>query len=153
MELITSYFLQFVGAEELNRTIMLKEGQIKDEIKPELAENFLCTYKETISKVKPEGCAIAWGLDSLLNKYENRLIQVLEEAKMDTQKKKLLTAWIIKHGTNGIDKIASMADYHFKIDEKGGVFIFHSQKPRFGLYVIETDVSQGYPELKLLPVV
>nr|MDO8082894.1 gas vesicle protein GvpD [Candidatus Freyarchaeota archaeon] len=152
VELIASYFLQFVGAEEMKRVTLLKEGLTQDKTKPELAEDLLRTYEETISKVKPEGCAIAWGLDSLLNKYGNRLIKVLEEAKIDTEKKKLLTAWMIKHGTNGIDKIASIADYHFKIEEKGGVFIFHSQKPRTGIYVIEIDVSQGYPELKLLPV-
>ncbi len=152
VELIFSYFLQFVGAEELKRATILREGVTQDKSKPELAEDFFRTYEETISKVKPEGCAIAWGLDSLLNKYGNRLIHVLEEAKIDTQNKKLLTAWMIKHGTSGIDKITSMADYHFKIEEKGGVFIFHSQKPRTGVYIIEIDVSRGYPELKLLPI-
>lgn len=152
VELIYSYFLQFLETEEAKKAIVLKEEVIKGKPRSELAKDFLSTYAETISKIEPEGCGVAWGLDSLLNKYGNHLIPVLEQAKFDTQNKKLLTLWMIKHGTNGIDKIASMADYHFKIWEKGGVFIFHSQKPKSGLNIIEIDVSRGYPELKLLPV-
>jgi KaiC/GvpD/RAD55 family RecA-like ATPase len=151
-ELIYSYFLQFLEPEEARKAIVLKEKVIKGKTRSELAQDFLSTYEETISKIEPEGCGVAWGLDSLLNRYGNHLIPVLEQAKFDTQNKRLLTVWMIKQGTNGIDKIAGMADYHFKIEEKGGVFIFHSLKPRTGLYIIEIDVSRGYPELKLSPV-
>jgi hypothetical protein len=140
-------------AEEVKKAIVLKESFVRGKPKSELAQDFLSVYEETISKIKPEGGGVAWGLDSLLNRYGNHLIPILEQAKFDTQNKRLVTMWMIKHGANGIDKIASMADYHFKIEEKTGVFLFHSQKPRTGLYVIEIDVSQGYPELKLSPIV
>ncbi|MEM2143908.1 MAG: ATPase domain-containing protein [Candidatus Jordarchaeaceae archaeon] len=150
--LVYSSFIKFLGEEKAGKAIVIKEGMIRGKPKSELAQDFLQTYEETISKVEMEGGGIAWGLDSLLNKYGNHLIPILEQAKFDTQNKRLLTIWTIKHGANGIDKIASMVDYHFKIEEKGGVFLFHSQKPRTGLYAIEIDASHGCPEIKLVPI-
>ncbi|MEX2722503.1 MAG: ATPase domain-containing protein [Candidatus Freyarchaeota archaeon] len=153
MEQVYSYFLQFLGRENAKKAIVLKEGVTRGKTRSELAQDFLQTYEETISKVEPEGCGVAWGVDSLLNGYGHHLVPILEQAKFETQNKRLLAIWIIKHGAEIIDKVASMADYHFKIEERGGVFLFQSLKPRTGFYVIEVDSSRGYPELKLLPIV
>ncbi|MBS7251606.1 MAG: hypothetical protein KIH08_13610 [Candidatus Freyarchaeota archaeon] len=153
VEQVYSYFLQFLRGENADKAIVLKEGLMRGKTRSELAKEFLQTYGETISKVEPEGCGVAWGVDSLINRYGHHLIPILEQAKFETQNKRLLAIWMIKHGAEIIDKVASMADYHFKIEERGGVFLFHSLKPRTGFYVIEVDSSRGYPELKLLPIV
>ncbi len=152
MEQVYSYFLQFIGEENAKKAIVIKEGVMEGKTRSEIAQEFLQSYRETIRKVEPEGCGVLWGVDSLLNRYGNRLIPILEQAKFETQNKKLLAVWVVKHGTEIIDKVASMADYHFRIEERGGVFLFQSLKPRSRIHVIEVDYSQGYPTLKLNPL-
>nr|MDO8090128.1 hypothetical protein [Candidatus Sigynarchaeota archaeon] len=90
--------------------------------------------------------------DSLMAKYGHRVIEILEAGIFDTQKKKLLAVWNIKHGTASIDEIANMANYHLKIEERCGVILFQSLKPRSGTHTMEVDFSKGYPQLKLIPI-
>ena len=154
-ETILSAISGFLGEDEMSRIKIVEKRWAQDKLyktRQELLEDFHYTLGEVLSKVKPESCVISLGLDSLFVKYGDSLIEVLETGIFDIQKKRLLAQWNVKHGTNRIDEIANMVNYHFKIEEKGGVFIFHSLKPRTGTYTIETDFTKGYPQLKLVPI-
>ena len=52
-----------------------------------------------------------------------------------------------------IDAISSFSDMHIKLVRDHGTLLFYGVKPRTGLYVLETDVSKGYPLPKLTPIV
>lgn len=50
-------------------------------------------------------------------------------------------------------KFVGLADLHLKLTREHGALIFYGRKPRTGLYVVEMDVSRGYPLPKLTPIV
>lgn len=155
-EMVLSALSDFIGEEERNRiTIVEKKWGLEKlyKNKRELIEDFYYQFEEMLRVIEPERYLASLGLDSLFVKYEEGLIEVLEEVLNGTQKKRGLALCISKYGVKGIDEVANMVNYHLKIEEMGGVFIFHSLKPKSGTHVIEVDYTQGYPQLKLVPIV
>lgn len=50
-------------------------------------------------------------------------------------------------------RVINIADIHLKMVERNGSVILYGLKPRTPLYVLERDVSMGYPVAKLAEVV
>ncbi|MEX2725397.1 MAG: gas vesicle protein GvpD basic region 2 domain-containing protein [Candidatus Freyarchaeota archaeon] len=155
-ETVLSALSNFIQEEGLNRiTIIEKKWGLEKLYKSgqNLLEEFYYQFEEIFKKIEPESHFATFGLDSLLVEFEGNLAEVLEAILYGVQKKRLLALFIIKYGTNGIDKIANMVDYHLKIEERGGVLIFNSLKPLSAHHVVEVDYTQGYPQLELIPIV
>ncbi|MEX2707388.1 MAG: gas vesicle protein GvpD P-loop domain-containing protein [Candidatus Freyrarchaeum guaymaensis] len=155
-EMILPLFSNFeIEKEELERVHIAEKRWTHEKLyksETEILKDFHDLHGKSIQKTKPEGGFISIGLDSLMAKYGHRVIEILEAGIFDTQKKKLLAVWNIKHGTASIDEIANMANYHLKIEERCGVILFQSLKPRSGTHTMEVDFSKGYPQLKLIPI-
>jgi KaiC/GvpD/RAD55 family RecA-like ATPase len=71
--------------------------------------------------------------------------------------------WIREHGSLGIlllkpgypklpVRLASTATVHLKLLREHGCLLLYGVKPRTGLYGVEMDVSKGYPQPKLTPI-
>ncbi|MCX8191753.1 MAG: hypothetical protein N3F06_02980, partial [Nitrososphaerales archaeon] len=64
-----------------------------------------------------------------------------------------LSVLLLKPGYPKLAKILdAVADTHLKITRKYGIVILYAIKPRTNLYVVEMDVSEGYPMPKLTPI-
>jgi len=50
------------------------------------------------------------------------------------------------------ERISPVASIHLKLTREHGALLFYAVKPRTGIYVVEIDVSQGYPQPKLTPI-
>ncbi len=155
-ENVLSALSNFIQEEGLNRiTIVEKKWGLEKLYKStqNLLEEFYYQFEEIFRKIEPESHFASFGLDSLLVEFEGNLAEVLEAILYGVQKKRLLALFIIKYGANGIDKVANMVDYHLKIEERGGVIIFNSLKPKSTPHIVEVDYAQGYPQLELTPIV
>jgi hypothetical protein len=49
-------------------------------------------------------------------------------------------------------RLASTATVHLKLLREHGCLLLYGVKPRTGLYGVEMDVSKGYPQPKLTPI-
>lgn len=47
----------------------------------------------------------------------------------------------------------NLSDLHFRLLNEQGVILFHGIRPRTPIYALETTGSEGYPKLKLTPIV
>jgi len=52
-----------------------------------------------------------------------------------------------------IQRAANAAEVHLKLTKERGALLLLGVKPRTGLYVVEPDVSRGYPLPRITPVV
>ncbi len=155
-ETILSSLSDFIQEEGLNRiNVVEKRWGLEKLYKSEqnILEDFYYQFEEMSRKIEPENYFGVFGLDSLLVEFEENISEVLEAILYMVQKKKLLALFIIKHGTKELEEVANIVDYHLKIEEKRGVLIFNSLKPKSISYVVEADYNQGYPQIKLIPIV
>ncbi|MHC1567409.1 MAG: gas vesicle protein GvpD P-loop domain-containing protein [Candidatus Syntropharchaeia archaeon] len=64
-----------------------------------------------------------------------------------------LGIFVGKHSTSfANEKLADISDMHIKIEERDGCFILYGIKPRTGIYHMEIDLSKGYPDMVLTPM-
>ncbi|MBS7249606.1 MAG: hypothetical protein KIH08_03285 [Candidatus Freyarchaeota archaeon] len=155
-ETVLSALSNLIQEEGLNRINIIEKKWGLEKLyksRQNLLEDFYYQFEEIFKKIEPESHFATFGLDSLLVEFEGNLAEVLEAILYGVQKKRLLALFTINYGTEGIDKIANMIDYHLKIENKGGVLIFNSLKPKSTPHVVEVDYAQGYPQLELIPLV
>jgi len=70
-----------------------------------------------------------------------------------TKKLKSLTLWLFKAiYPELLKRLIPLASIHMKISQKHGCLLLYCVKPRTPLYVVEQDLSKGYPLPKLLPI-
>ncbi|HID27137.1 MAG TPA: hypothetical protein EYP22_04820 [Methanosarcinales archaeon] len=59
-----------------------------------------------------------------------------------------------KDSTPETNKIlADIAEIHLKIEKRNRVLIIYGKKPETGIYAVTPDISNGYPDIKLTPIV
>jgi hypothetical protein len=52
-----------------------------------------------------------------------------------------------------VEVLGATADVHLKITRGHGTVLVYGVKPRTNLYILEMDVSEGYPMPKLTPII
>jgi len=152
-EKIVSLLTGFVSDEELKnlsiKTKVWTEGML-DAAKARLIIAFDEHGIEI--EVEEEGFLFLRGLDALSDLYKENLPKIIERGIFETQEKRVLTILAAKHGYQQLDHVANMVDFHFKIEKRNGVLLFHAAKPRTQFYAMEIDYTKGYPQLRLVPV-
>jgi len=94
------------------------------------------------------------GMDTFESTFgEENVKSMLALAATNTRLQGNLTVVIIKPGMEDIvRRIANISEVHLKLMREHGTLLLFGQKPRTGLYIMEMDVSRGYPLPKLTPI-
>ncbi len=95
------------------------------------------------------------GLDAMKAMFGEEAVDlVVAQAAAQTRRNGNLTIAIGKPESGPLtQKIANVSDIHLKLISEHGALLLFGLKPRTGLYILETDVSNGYPLPKVTPVV
>jgi len=95
-----------------------------------------------------------FGIDTLESTFgEENVKSILALAATNTRHQGNLTVLLIKPGMEDIARrLANISEVHLKLMREHGTLLLFGQKPRTGLYIMEMDVSSGYPLPKLAPI-
>jgi KaiC/GvpD/RAD55 family RecA-like ATPase len=95
------------------------------------------------------------GLDTLIAIYgEEAYEKILNLIITSTRKFDSATMLIAKPIRKTLSKkLGSMVDFYLRLTREHGSLLLYGIKPRTGIYVMEMDVSKGYPLPKLTPIV
>lgn len=82
---------------------------------------------------------------------------VIREVNHGIARTKRAGSLMLMHARPGADpylkqKAADISDVHLKIVREHGTILLYGVKPRTGIYVVEMDVSKGYPLPRLTPI-
>lgn len=104
---------------------------------------------------KDESLISSIGIDTLITFYgEDDCEKILNIGAAHNKSCGSITLLIVKGGREALArKVSAIADIHLRLTREHGCFLFYGIKPRTGLYVVEADVSKGYPLPKLTPIV
>jgi hypothetical protein len=96
-----------------------------------------------------------FGCDNLIAYYGAESATRIANIQVSrVREKQSLCMMILKPGYREVaGRLAAMADVHMKITEKYGSVLVYGVKPSTNLYVLEMDVSKGYPMPVLTPVI
>jgi KaiC/GvpD/RAD55 family RecA-like ATPase len=59
---------------------------------------------------------------------------------------------VVNSGSKMIDELSRLSDYHVKIDQIDGTLVIHSSKPWSRLFGLGFDYSEGFPLVRLPPI-
>ena len=80
--------------------------------------------------------------------------RALEKEIVQTKNEDSLLLLFSRPGSEELQQYASkMSDLHLRLFNEQGVILFHGTRPRTTLYALETTESEGYPKLKLTPLI
>jgi len=94
------------------------------------------------------------GVDALASVFgEENVKSMIALAATNTRHQGNLIVVLVKPGMEDIAcRIANISEIHLKLMREHGTLLLFGQKPRTGLYVMEMDVSRGFPLPKLTPI-
>ncbi|RLI34255.1 hypothetical protein DRO53_04030 [Candidatus Bathyarchaeota archaeon] len=122
-----------------------------------MSEDLTKVFREVESLGKKLGkpALAVIGADTLLSRYgEDNALKAISTGSTVTRERGALNIILLKPGYTRVAEILRAAsDVHLRVTREHGVILFYGVKPRTGLYVMEMDVSQGYPLPKLTPIV
>ncbi|MFQ6055589.1 MAG: gas vesicle protein GvpD basic region 2 domain-containing protein, partial [Methanosarcinales archaeon] len=91
-------------------------------------------------------------MESLLGR--SALSEIISLEAQSISDNKDLGIAIGKDSTPETNKIlADIAEIHLKIEKRNRVLIIYGKKPETGIYAVTPDISNGYPDIKLTPIV
>jgi KaiC/GvpD/RAD55 family RecA-like ATPase len=99
-------------------------------------------------------CFIYMGIDTIEYTYQNLdIMSPLMTAIQNVREYRDVIMFGVKPGSQIKQKLSDVSDLHVKIDEVEGASILYLLKPPSGLMHLSYDLSQGYPAVKLIPIV
>ena len=94
------------------------------------------------------------GIDTIEYTYEDLdIMRPLMTAIQNVREYRDIMMFGVKPGSQVKQKLSDVSDLHMKIDEVEGASILYLLKPTSGLMHLTYDFSQGYPTVKLTPIV
>ena len=95
------------------------------------------------------------GVDMLIDAYGVAgALSYLKACATEARRARGLHLVVLKPGYPRLASILdSIADVHLKVVRRHGSVLLYGVKPRTNIYVLEMDVSEGYPMPKLTPVI
>ena len=99
-------------------------------------------------------CFVFMGIDTIEYTYGNQ--EIMRELMTAIQKvREYRDAMFVgvKQGSKIKQQLSDVSDVHLKIDEVEGASILYLVKPPSALMHLTYDFSQGYPTVKLTPIV
>jgi KaiC/GvpD/RAD55 family RecA-like ATPase len=95
------------------------------------------------------------GVDTLVDTYgEKEALWLIRTGLTISRAMGDLFIVLLKPGYPRVAEVlGATADVHLKVTREHGVVLIYGVKPRTNLYVVEMDVSEGYPMPKLTPII
>lgn len=95
-----------------------------------------------------------FGMDTLVDWYGERgTFTMIRIAANAIRRGRHLGLMVLKPSTPELSRaVASVAEVHLRVAREHGCMLIYGIKPRTPLYVVEVEVSDGYPQLKLTPL-
>ncbi len=95
-----------------------------------------------------------FGIDTLESTFGKENVKsMLALAATNTRHQGNLTIILIKPGMEDVARrTANISEVHLKLMREHGALLLFGQKPRTGLYIMEMNISSGYPLPKLTPI-
>ena len=125
------------------------EGKDVDEDYQRYLEFAMALYEETCQPL-----LYVIGVDSLLANYgTNDTIRMLNLGATLTRECEGLLFLLLKPGYPRVSEILNaIAEIHFRMIQKHGALLLYGLKPRTRLHFVEMDVTEGYPQPRLTPI-
>ena len=102
------------------------------------------------TKDQPVVRSIAYdNLESSYARFPDRLLNETGLAMIRTKTHGDVTVGIARASVSILPKILGMVDWHIKLWKQNGVLLLQGIKPPTNVYAADSDVSKGYPTLKL----
>lgn len=139
------------------------EGKVKPYVVPvpltglafrETNIEWIKTIRELERKTKGAPVLGVMGIDSL--EYTYGASEVEKEIGVGISLTKIsndVVLGIAKQGQALIDKLSQMSTTHFVVKNVDGAIVVYGVIPRTGIYDVSVDVSKGYNNVKLTPIV
>ena len=125
------------------------EGKDVDEDYQRYLEFAMALYEETCQPL-----LYVIGVDSLLANYgTNDTIRMLNLGATLTRECEGLLFLLLKPGYPRVSEILNaIAEIHFRMIQKHGALLLYGLKPRTRLHFVEMDVTEGYLQPRLTPI-
>ena len=125
------------------------EGKDVDEDYQRYLEFAMALYEETCQPL-----LYVIGVDSLLANYgTNDTIRMLNLGATLTRECEGLLFLLLKPGYPRVSEILNaIAEIHLRMIQKHGALLLYGLKPRTRLHFVEMDVTEGYPQQRLTPI-
>ena len=99
-------------------------------------------------------CFIFMGIDTIEYTYGNQgIMREMMTAIQKVREHRDIMFLGVKQGSGIKQQLSDVSDLHLKIDEVEGASTFYLVKPPSGLMHLAHDLTQGYPTIKLTPIV
>jgi KaiC/GvpD/RAD55 family RecA-like ATPase len=120
------------------------------------AKTYEIFWKQVENVKGAEGKPCRWyiGVDALEAMYGTD--DIMKYTMMSIHKVKQFNDFltlVAKDRTQTKQLLSDLSDTHVKFDEVDGALLFYSVKPQTQAYSVDYDYSNGYPSLKLTPVI
>lgn len=165
---IESYVAPYIERKRLNKYLRIYEianggkGQAKPHIVPLSAEADMDKdYKlwiETQDELRErtgQQLLKSYGLDTLESRYIEAPEKLFKVVGLDIINCIAMGGLVLSVGSSGLTithRAVNMAEVHLRMVKRCGSIIIYGVKPETVLNVLETDVSMGYPKIRLTPI-
>ncbi|MEM2145639.1 MAG: hypothetical protein QW279_09775 [Candidatus Jordarchaeaceae archaeon] len=143
-----------MDAKELSNLNINAEGwreDILDFDKVKLIRSFDEKRKKEV-EIENESFLFFRAVSTLKDIYGEHLSKIIRVGILDTQEKKVLTILTIREDDVEKNNLASMVDFHIKLEKRNGVPLIYFLKPTTQFYAMDTNYTLGYPKLELIPI-
>lgn len=158
----------FTGEDNFEKhTRVIQRSGVEEKVKPYIVPvpltglafretniEWIKTIRELERKTKGEPVLGVMGLDSI--EYTYGASEVEKEIGVGISLTKVsnhVVLGIAKQGQALTDKLSQMSTTHFVVKNVNGAIVVYGVVPRTGIYNVSVDVSEGYNNVKLTPIV
>ncbi len=128
--------------------ILIRGESIKEDF------NKLSEVVSEIGEKTGKPTLIVLGFDNIEYMYgPENIVEPVANFIRNERKRFNLCLGMLKPALSVARQVANMANVHLKIIQIGGAFCLYGIRPTTGLYNLDIDVSEGYPQIKLVPIV
>jgi hypothetical protein len=146
------------NAEEKETRPYVVSASLKGKTYGEIDRSMHMEWIKTIRKLEKETGSKPvlgiLGLDAL--EYEHGLSEIEKEIAIGVSAIKdsdNVVIGIARQGQELVEKLSQISSTHFKVKNANGAIVMYGIVPRTEVYNISVDVSKGYGQVKLTPIV
>ncbi|MEM3585732.1 MAG: hypothetical protein QXO71_00280 [Candidatus Jordarchaeaceae archaeon] len=153
-ERIVSALSKYLDVKELENLNISSEGwreDLLDSSKVKLIRAFDKKHEREI-EIENESFIFFRAVSTLRDIYGEHLLRIIRVGILDTQERKVLTVLTMREDDEEKSNLASMVDFHVKLEKRNGVPLIYFLKPTTQFYAMEVDYTPGYPKLELIPI-
>ncbi|MFQ6076756.1 MAG: ATPase domain-containing protein [Candidatus Bathyarchaeia archaeon] len=109
--------------------------------------------RRRLEKATGQPSLSVWGLDNFEATYGTGTGLIMSRAIAEEALRGNLDIEISKPVVRSVQRFSDLSSYHFKLQLLDGAVVVYLAKPAAGAYCLEDDVSKGYHQARLTPIV